>query len=47
LNKIYQENLDESAILETLDGLFQTYAAERLLDETFGDFAVRKNWVTA
>ena len=46
LNKIYQENLDESAILETLDGLFQTYAAERLLDETFGDFAVRKNWVT-
>jgi sulfite reductase (NADPH) hemoprotein beta-component len=47
LNKIYQENLEEAAILETLDGLFQIYAAERLLDETFGDFAIRKNWVAA
>jgi sulfite reductase (NADPH) hemoprotein beta-component len=47
LNKLYQENLEEAAILETLDGLFQTYAAERLIDETFGDFAIRKNWVAA
>ena len=47
LNKIYQENLEEAAILETLDGLFQQYAAERTSTETFGDFAIRKNWVTA
>lgn len=47
LNKVYQENLEEAAILETLDGLFQSYAAERTVSETFGDFAIRKNWVSA
>lgn len=47
LNKIYQENLEEAAILSTLDGLFESYSDERILDETFGDFAIRKNWVTA
>lgn len=47
LNKVYKENLAEPAILDTLDALFGVYAAEKMAEETFGDFAVRKNWVSA
>lgn len=45
LNAIYKENIGEEEILASLDGLFKTYAAGRQPGETFGDFAIRKQWV--
>jgi sulfite reductase (NADPH) hemoprotein beta-component len=45
LNKVYKESLDEEAILLELDQLFSQFAGERNKEETFGDFAVRKQWV--
>jgi len=47
LNKVYKENLDEPAILTELDSLFKSFASERTNAEAFGDFAMRKNLVTA
>ena len=47
LNKIYKENIDEAEILQSLDELFKEYAAGRNAGETFGDFSMRKQWVTA
>jgi sulfite reductase (NADPH) hemoprotein beta-component len=41
LNTLYRENIDEAAILDTLDPLFRRYAAEREAGERFGDFLVR------
>ncbi len=41
LNKLYRENIGEAEILTTLDGLLARFAAERLPNERFGDFAVR------
>lgn len=41
LNRIHRENVDEAAILATLDPLFERYAAERAPGEGFGDFLVR------
>jgi sulfite reductase (NADPH) hemoprotein beta-component len=40
LNTLYRENIDEAAIIETLDTLFARYAAERTAGERFGDFLV-------
>lgn len=45
LNSKYKENLDEPAILAELDQWFAFYSKERKLNETFGDFVVRKEWV--
>jgi sulfite reductase (NADPH) hemoprotein beta-component len=45
LNKIYKENIDEAEILSSLDELFGTYASGRLVNETFGDFAIRQSWI--
>jgi len=45
LNKVYKESLDEPAILQELDQLFEKFASERNTRESFGDFAVRKQWV--
>ncbi len=42
LNRLYRENIDETEILATLDGLFGRYAQERNTDEAFGDFVMRK-----
>ncbi|MGB1540433.1 MAG: sulfite reductase subunit beta, partial [Rickettsiales bacterium] len=42
LNTLWKEDLDEAAILASLDGCFAEYAKERDADETFGDFAQRK-----
>lgn len=42
LNRIYKENLDESAILAELDLVFADYSKERNAGETFGDFTYRK-----
>jgi sulfite reductase (NADPH) hemoprotein beta-component len=46
LNVKYKESLDEPAILKELDELFAQYAKNRQSGETFGDFAVRQQWVT-
>ena len=46
LNKIYRENIDEAEILESLDRLCKVYATDRYAGETFGDFSLRKKWVT-
>ena len=45
LNRLYRDNLDEAAILGEIDTLFARYAAERGLDERFGDFVVRAGLV--
>ncbi|MBK5964155.1 sulfite reductase subunit beta [Thiocystis minor] len=41
LNRLYQENLSEAQILDSLDGLLGRYAVEREPDERFGDFVIR------
>ncbi len=41
LNKIYKENLDETAILSELDILFGSFKKERKRGESFGDFTDR------
>jgi len=46
LNKTYKQNLDEVAILKELDELFGTYTKGKNKDESFGDFAVRNEWVS-
>jgi sulfite reductase (NADPH) hemoprotein beta-component len=46
LNKIYRESLEEPAILQLLDVLLKEYSIEKKIGETFGDFSVRKEWVT-
>lgn len=45
LNTLYRENIDETAILDTLDPLFGQYAAERTEAERFGDFLIRSGLV--
>jgi sulfite reductase (NADPH) hemoprotein beta-component len=45
LNKVYKESLEEAAILQELDTLFSQFAEERIPNESFGDFAVRKELV--
>ena len=47
LNTLYRENIDETTILDTLDPLFQQYAAERTDDERFGDFLLRAKIVSS
>jgi sulfite reductase (NADPH) hemoprotein beta-component len=45
LNKIFRENLDEEAILGTLNVLLSSYSQEKMPGEKFGDFSLRKQWV--
>ena len=47
LNRIYKENLDESAILKELNLLFRLYKKERATGEKFGDFSLRQRWFKA
>jgi sulfite reductase (NADPH) hemoprotein beta-component len=47
LNKIYKENIEETEILQSLDGLFSKYASHKQTNETFGDFSLRQEWVKA
>ena len=42
MNEKYKDNLDEAAILNELDFLFQMFKAERKRGESFGDFSNRK-----
>ena len=44
LNTKYKDSLNENQLVETLDGLFETYSKEKSSEETFGDFANRK-WI--
>src|SRR5260370_989346 len=46
LSKLYAEDVDHAAIIERLDPLFATYAAERQVGEHFGDFVIRSGFVT-
>jgi sulfite reductase (NADPH) hemoprotein beta-component len=41
LNRLYKKQLKEAEILAELDALFARYVAERLVNETFGDFTDR------
>ncbi len=45
LNKIYKESLEEPQILAELDGLFASFKNERNVNESFGDFTIRKQIV--
>jgi sulfite reductase (NADPH) hemoprotein beta-component len=45
LNRLYRKNLNEHELFKTLDALFQSYAANRLPDERFGDFTIRSGLV--
>ncbi len=47
LNTLYRENVDETAILTTLDAIFADFAANRRQGEHFGDFTIRQGYVTA
>jgi sulfite reductase (NADPH) hemoprotein beta-component len=46
LNQVHRENVDETAILDTLDPLFARYAAECGKGEGFGDFLLRTGILT-
>jgi len=46
LNQVHRENVDETAILDTLAPLFARYAAERGEGEGFGDFLLRAGILT-
>jgi sulfite reductase (NADPH) hemoprotein beta-component len=45
LNKMYLENVGESAILDALDKTLGHYARDRKPGERFGDFAIRAGYV--
>lgn len=45
LNRLYRSNLNETEILNTLDGLFRRFAAERTPGERLGDFSIRMGLV--
>jgi sulfite reductase (NADPH) hemoprotein beta-component len=45
LNKIYKESLDENSILNELNTMFSSFKNEKSVDEHFGDFCLRKQWV--
>jgi sulfite reductase (NADPH) hemoprotein beta-component len=47
LNVLHRENIDEPAILDTLDTLFHDWAAERTPGERFGDFLWRTGRIKA
>ncbi len=47
LARLYRENLDETAILDELDGLFARFARRSTEAEPFGDFVVRAGIVAA
>ena len=42
LNRLHSENLDEAAILDTLDKWFAAYAGGRTADESFSDWTARE-----
>lgn len=47
LNKLYRENINEQQILQALQPLLASYAKQRLENERFGDFLIRRGLVKA
>lgn len=47
LNSLYRESVQEAAILEILDGLFESYASERQAEEHFGNYLLRREFIAA
>lgn len=45
LNTLYKETLSEEEILQELDPILTDYAANKLSNEYFGDFVIRKGYV--
>ena len=45
LNRLYRKNLNEAELLNTLNTLFRSYAAQRNPDERFGDYVIRSGLV--
>lgn len=45
LNIKYKDSLDEAGILQELDILFGVYSKNKKKGESFGDFAIREQWV--
>lgn len=45
LNRMYLENIDETTILQELDGIFAQYATQAHDGEWFGDFVIRLGYV--
>ncbi|HEX2138800.1 MAG TPA: assimilatory sulfite reductase (NADPH) hemoprotein subunit [Woeseiaceae bacterium] len=41
MNRLAEENIDETGVLDMLDRLFARFTAERAAGESFGDFAAR------
>lgn len=46
LNRLYKASLKEEQILAELDKIFADYAKDRSTDEHFGDFCIRKGYVS-
>lgn len=47
VNKLYKENINEAQILQALEPIFESYAANREEGEFFGDFVIRQGYVNA
>ena len=47
LNKLYRENINEQQILDSLSPILKDYAENRLPNEFFGDFVIRRDYVKA
>jgi len=47
LSKLYAEDLQHQAIVDTLNPVFAAYAAERQPGEHFGDFTIRAGFIAA
>ncbi|MEX2495505.1 MAG: assimilatory sulfite reductase (NADPH) hemoprotein subunit [Woeseia sp.] len=47
LNRLVEENIDETQILAKLDRAFAQFAGERQMSESFGDFANRERFAEA
>ncbi len=47
LNKLYKEMLNEEELLNELRPLLADYAKNRITDEHFGDFVIRKGYIKA
>ncbi|HMJ48440.1 MAG TPA: NADPH-dependent assimilatory sulfite reductase hemoprotein subunit, partial [Ferruginibacter sp.] len=45
LNKIYKESVEEGEILHELEILFSSFKHEKAMDEKFGDYVIRKQFV--
>ncbi len=47
LNKLYKEMLSEDEIIKALTPILEDYSQNRIKDEYFGDFVIRKNYIKA